>query len=442
MSGLRSQPGTARDKVFATSGRSSIAVRGFAGLVVAIAIASTWSDPVAHVDAAWGFGAVIAIGELLRITYPTGRVQAPLALSGGLAYALLCSLQKFESITPSHVITVAAIGMVVGAVPHAVAKRAVDADGIAQRVLVVAAVAGFHCFGPAQLLSDAPRDRPLQALVMFGALVVGFLVDRAVMAVLMLGRGGTSFVRQFANEVRLAPGIALSVAVTAVALAIASQIIPPLWAIPLFSIPLVLTQTSYRRYNGARATYAQTIEALSRATELAGYTTLGHARRVADLSVRVGTALDLSPVQLSALEQAALLHDLGQMTLPHPLPGGVTATLPLGQRQELATAGARLIEEALVPGDIATVVGRQADDPGVVSADTPVASRIIAVANAYDDLRHGLGVQVSDDEVVREISADTESRYDPAVVRAVVDEINVRRHPRVGGWLAPATRNS
>jgi hypothetical protein len=366
-----------------------------------------------------------------------------LALSGGLAYALLCTLPRFSGTSVSQVVTVAAIGMLVGAIPHAVAGRAVDADGIAQRVLVVSAVAVFHCHGPAQLLPEALREElPWQALIMFGALVVGFLVDRAVMAVLMLGRGGTSFVRQFVNEVGVAPGIALSVAVTAVELAIACQLMGPRWAIPLFSIPLVLTQTSYRRYQGARATYAQTIEALSRATELAGYTTLGHARRVADLSVRLGTALNLSPVQLSALEQAALLHDLGQMTLPHPLPGGATAVLPPGQRRELAAAGARLIEEALVPGDIADVVGQQADDPGPGSAEPPVASRIIAVANAYDDLKCGLGVQASDDAVVREISAHTESRYDPAIVRALADELNDRSHQRLNGRLAPAAQSN
>ncbi|SFN86769.1 hypothetical protein SAMN04487980_103538 [Streptomyces sp. cf124] len=51
-----------------------------------------------------------------------------------------------------------------------------------------------------------------------------------------------------------------------------------LWALPVFSLPL-LTQLSLRRCAHVRATYRQTIASLARATEIAGYTPAGHARR-------------------------------------------------------------------------------------------------------------------------------------------------------------------
>ena len=54
-----------------------------------------------------------------------------------------------------------------------------------------------------------------------------------------------------------------------------------LWALPVFCVPLLLTQFSFRRYAAVRATYRQTIASLARATEIAGYTPAGHARKVA-----------------------------------------------------------------------------------------------------------------------------------------------------------------
>ena len=48
-----------------------------------------------------------------------------------------------------------------------------------------------------------------------------------------------------------------------------------LWALPVFCVPLLLTQLSFRRYAAVRATYRQTIASLARATEIAGYTPPG-----------------------------------------------------------------------------------------------------------------------------------------------------------------------
>lgn len=48
-----------------------------------------------------------------------------------------------------------------------------------------------------------------------------------------------------------------------------------LWALPVFSVPLLLTKLSFRRYAAVRTTYRQTIASPARATEIAGYTPAG-----------------------------------------------------------------------------------------------------------------------------------------------------------------------
>ena len=96
------------------------------------------------------------------------------------------------------------------------------------------------------------------------------------------------------------------------------------WALVVFPIPLLLTQFSFRRYASIRATYLQTSRSLARVTEVGGYTETGHARRVARLSLTIGRELGLSERELVDLEYAALMHDIGQLSLQEPIPGGAT----------------------------------------------------------------------------------------------------------------------
>ena len=92
-----------------------------AAMLVAAALA--WvATHSAHINlpAAIAFGGFIAFGELLRLSLPGGREAAPIALVGAMAYALLLALptQGFVHYTALLVITVTAIGMTVGALPH------------------------------------------------------------------------------------------------------------------------------------------------------------------------------------------------------------------------------------------------------------------------------------------------------------------------------------
>ena len=122
-----------------------------------------------------------------------------------------------------------------------------------------------------------------------------------------------------------------------------------LWALPVFCVPLLLTQLSFRRYAAVRTTYTQTIAFLARATEIAGYTPHGHARRVAELSCAVGRELGLSGPELTVLEYAALMHDIGQLSLVDPVPDGATALLPVVEQRRIALLGGAVVRQTGVP---------------------------------------------------------------------------------------------
>ncbi len=148
-------------------------------------------------------------------------------------------------------------------------------------------------------------------------------------AALAHSRTGWPFGPLLRDELRAVCGIGSAVIATGAVMALAVAVVG-LWALPVFSVPLLLAQMSFRRYAAVRATYRQTIASLARATEVAGYTPAGHARRVAALSQAVGRDLGLTEPELAVLEYAALMHDIGQLSLVDPVPAGATAGLPAG----------------------------------------------------------------------------------------------------------------
>ena len=85
-------------------------------------------QPHANLRAALAFGAFIAFGELLRLALPGRREAAPIAMVGGMAYAMLLALpgkhgSELATYNALVVVAVAASGMALGALPHMLAGR-------------------------------------------------------------------------------------------------------------------------------------------------------------------------------------------------------------------------------------------------------------------------------------------------------------------------------
>jgi hypothetical protein len=226
-------------------------------------------------------------------------------------------------------------------------------------------------------------------------------------------------------RVQLAPGAA--VGASALLIAFAAEIMG-LAAIAVFTAPLLVTQVALRRYAGIRATYLQTVRALSRVTEIGGYVEAGHSVRVSRLAVAIGRELGMSEPALLELEYAALMHDIGQLSLRDPIPGGATVLVVKEEQRRIAEYGAEVIQQARVLDTVADIVRRQSDPcrPGERGQEPPLSSRIIRAANAFDDLV-GSSVEPSRAAAaVERLRLDTASEYDPKVVEALSRLINRR----------------
>jgi response regulator RpfG family c-di-GMP phosphodiesterase len=201
-------------------------------------------------------------------------------------------------------------------------------------------------------------------------------------------------------------------------------------AVAVFIAPLLVTQVAFRRYAGIRATYLQTVRALARVTEIGGYVEMGHADRVSRLAVAVGRELGMTEPNLLELQYAALIHDIGQISLRDPIPGGATVLVSPEDQRRIAELGAEVIEQAKVLDSVAEIVRRQSDPcPGAAPAGAPgtadgpaappLSSRIIRAVNAFDDLVGSSADAMRAAAVVERLRLDASAEYDPDVVDAL-----------------------
>ncbi|MER6857381.1 HD-GYP domain-containing protein [Streptomyces pilosus] len=351
-----------------------------AAVLAAGSLGSTLHDGVEDRGAALAFGLLVTVGELTRRGGTLIREAAPLAAAGSLSYALLGEIAgRPAQHGAAQVVTVVLAASLLGSVPHVGRGDGHALDAPARRVLAVGFVA--VCFQP--LSGRGAFDDwggPAHALLLLALLSLSALCDAVLAAALARSRTGWPFLPMLRDELRALPGIAAAVLATGAVMALGVAVVG-LWALPVFSVPLLLAQLSYRRYAAVRATYRQTIASLARATEIAGYTPAGHARRVAALSRAVGRDLGLTEPELIVLEHAALMHDIGQLSLVDPVPAGATAVLPVTEQRRIALLGGAVVRQTGVDPRVARIVERQADPHG----EQPLAARIVRVVNAYEE---------------------------------------------------------
>ncbi|WP_052867755.1 HD-GYP domain-containing protein [Streptomyces niger] len=407
--------------------RAVVLVHAAAGALACLALGHTLWRGLSDPGIALAFGALIAVGELARGgsapparggagTLPGDRESAPLGVAGALAYALLGEVGgRATSHGVLQAVAVVVAAGLVGLVPHVALGRGPALDHIARRVLTVGFAA--TCFQPLYTtgrLAAWIGNGSYYICYLLGLLALTALCDAVLAAALARARTGWPYGPLLRDELRSLLGIGSAICATGLVIALATAV-AGLWALPVFCLPLLLTQLSFRRYAAVRATYRQTIASLARATEIAGYTPQGHARRVAVLSRAVGRELGLGEADLSVLEYAALMHDIGQLSLVDPVTGGATAGLPPAEQRRIALLGGAVVRRTGVPAEVAMIVERQADP----FRDQPLPARIVRTVNAYDDLAGGDGGPGGTLRALERLRLSTAQDFEPRVVEAL-----------------------
>jgi hypothetical protein len=373
---------------------AGVSVYCAAAMLACVSVAVTAWRGLAQPGIAAAFAASVALGELVRTALPGDREQAPLGSAGALAYALLGPVQGQPSTQGvMQVVAVVWVGGFAGLLPHLVRGRRPDPGLHARRLLVMFFVAVlFQPLYNSGTLDALGVHGPLYGLFLAGCSALAAVCDVLLAAVLRYCRTGyrTAFGRTLRDEVKALTGIGSAIVATGMVMAVAVGE-AGLWALPFFSVPLLLTQASFGRYAAVRATQWQTVRSLARASEVAGYTLPGHARRVAGLARLTGRELGLGERELKVLERAALMHDLGQLSLVDAVAGGATSILPEEEQRRIAELGSAVVLQTGTGAEVAEaaeIVARQAEPyrPGADREAPPLAARIIRAANAFADL--------------------------------------------------------
>jgi hypothetical protein len=196
------------------------------------------------------------------------------------------------------------------------------------------------------------------------------------------------------------------------------------WALPIAVMPYLFSHLAFTRYNDTKRTYGQTIRALAQIPEVGGLAPAGHAARTAELSLAVARELGMHPDEVVELEYAALVHDIGRITLNEP------AILRAGYTDEdIARWGAQIVDEAPYLRRVADYV-RQQHRPyrqagQVKDASVPMPSKVIKVVSAYDQARYDMALPAVDAlEIVHRGSAYD---YDPDVTASLRRVLSHRR---------------
>jgi hypothetical protein len=150
----------------------------------------------------------------------------------------------------------------------------------------------------------------------------------------------------------------------------------------------------------------------------------GHARRVAQLSNRIGRELGLDDARRQRLHFAALLHDVGMLRIE---PSRMVDRKIARQHPQL---GHRMLSPIQLWAEVAPLVLHHHEwfdgsgYPEQLAGDAiPLESRIIGLAEAFDSMTSEATYKpsVPHDEAVRRVEAGSGTQFDPAIVRVFLD---------------------
>lgn len=365
---------------------------------------------------ALGAGA-IALAQLITVPAPSGE-----RLFFGLAIAVAVPLLAGD--LPTTIGTYA-FGMSASWVVLAWHDRARVIHGsrfVAEVVALVAYAVAFHGTAAAFELQLIEGDAPRLIAVAAGGLA-WFVTRGLTRAVIGLEREDISV--RYLWLLALDDWSVIVSIVTAGALFGFSW--PPMrgWAVLVAALPYAFSHLAFVRYAGTRRTYRQTIRALAQIPEVAGLASAGHADRTAALALAMAQELGMHPSEVVDLEYAALMHDIGRITLNEP------AILRAGYTDEdIARWGSQIIAEAPHLAVVAEFVRHQHEPyrvPGQErNPDLALASKVIKLASAYDEAVHDKELRPLD--ALEMIHRGSAYDFDPEVTSSLRRVLMQRQH--------------
>lgn len=196
------------------------------------------------------------------------------------------------------------------------------------------------------------------------------------------------------------------------------------------------------KINGKRQTiekeFQDSLVALSAAIEAKDAHTYDHVRRTAFYAVEIGKRMGLTGEPLETLRIAAILHDVGKLSIPdHIL--GKAGPFTLEEKkivQEHVEIGAQILSQVKAFKDVVPLVKHHQErwdgdihhplfpayPDGLKGEEIPLGARILAVVDAYDAMTHDRPYRraMNHQEALEELKREAGKQFDPQVVEVFI----------------------
>lgn len=178
-----------------------------------------------------------------------------------------------------------------------------------------------------------------------------------------------------------------------------------------------------------RKSLGATIQAMAVTVERRDPYTAGHQRRVADLARSIATEMKLSSDQIDGIRMAAIIHDLGKISVPAEILSKPSKSIPMEFNliKVHSQSGYDILKDIDFPWPIARIVLEHHErmdgsgyPHGLTGENLLIESRIIAVADTVEAIasnrpyRPSLGIETA----LEEIDQNKGLLFDSHVVRA------------------------
>jgi HD-GYP domain-containing protein (c-di-GMP phosphodiesterase class II) len=211
-----------------------------------------------------------------------------------------------------------------------------------------------------------------------------------------------------------------------------AAIAPLVWVLQVFSRErrerYAATLELHRAYRG-------TVMLLSDVIEFDDPHTAQHSRSIVDLVDAVADELAMDPDRRQELEFAALLHDVGKISVPKEILNKPAALTP----QEFGLMKSHTIEGQFMLDRVGGLLARVGElvrscherwdgrgyPDGLAGEAIPLAARIVFACDAYDAMTTDRPYRpaMSREHVLRELAANAGTQFDPRVVAALLEVV-------------------
>lgn len=202
-------------------------------------------------------------------------------------------------------------------------------------------------------------------------------------------------------------------------------------AVLLFFGPLLLARYSFKLYVDTKQVYLETIQALTKTIEAKDSYTSGHASRVAEYSVKLAKALNLSDKKIENVKTAALLHDIGKIGIDDSIlkkPEKLSVE-EYAMIKKHPVIGAEILKDVDFLRKVVKIIkyhherydGKGYPD-GLKGKEIPIEAYVLSLADVYDAMTTDRPYRpaLTKVQALKEIEDNAGTQFEPRAAQAFV----------------------